>query len=121
MNSTSTTCAKRPTGGSPDPRFRGLSAGSRIFGYRAVPTEEAGRKSNHSAPGRFEIDAEEAAILQRIFRDYAAGQSMQAVAFVLNREGVHVHAQDTARWPRRCGCAVSSVRVILRNENYAGI
>jgi len=59
--------------------------------------------------------------VQRIFRDYAAGQSMQAIAFALNREGVHFPAQETERGPHRRGWAVSSVRVILRNEKYAGV
>ena len=46
---------------------------------------------------------------------------MQAIAFALNREGVHFPAQDTQRRPHRRGWAVSSVRVILRNEKYAGV
>jgi site-specific DNA recombinase len=100
---------------------RGLSAGGRIFGYRTVPVEVARRGTKHTAPARFEINPEEAAIVQRIFRDYAAGQSMQAIAFALNREGVHFPAQETQRGPHRRGWAVSSVRVILRNEKYAGV
>jgi DNA invertase Pin-like site-specific DNA recombinase len=100
---------------------RGLSAGGRIFGYRTVPVEAAPRGTKHTAPARFEIHPEEAAVVQRIFRDYAAGQSMQAIAFALNRAGVHFPAQETERGPHRRGWAVSSVRVILRNEKYAGI
>lgn len=100
---------------------RGLSAGGRIFGYRTVPVEAAPRGTKHTAPARFEIHPEEAAIVERIFRDYAAGQSMQAIAFALNRAGVHFPAQETERGPHRRGWAVSSVRVILRNEKYAGI
>jgi site-specific DNA recombinase len=100
---------------------RGLSAGGRIFGYRAAPVEAARRGTKHKAPARFEIHPEEAAIVQRIFRDYATGQSMQAVAFALNHECVHFPAQETERGPHRRGWAVSSVRVILRNEKYAGV
>ena len=58
--------------------------------------------------------------MQRIFREYVAGQSMQAIAFALNRDGVHFPAQATQRGPHRRGWAVSSIRVILRNEKYAG-
>jgi DNA invertase Pin-like site-specific DNA recombinase len=100
---------------------RGLSAGGRIFGYRTVPVEAARRGAKHTAPARFEIHPEEAPIVQRIFREYAAGQSMQTIAFALNREGVHFPAQATQRGPHRRGWAVSSVRVILRNEKYAGV
>ncbi len=100
---------------------RGLSAGGRIFGYQTVPVETARRGTKHTAPARFEINPVEAAIVERIFRDYATGQSMQTIAFALNREGVHFPAQATQRGPHRRGWAVSSVRVILRNEKYAGI
>ena len=100
---------------------RGLSAGGRIFGYRTAPVEAARRGTKHTAPARFEIHPEEAAIVQRIFRDYAAGQSMQAIAFALNRAGVHFPAQETKRGPHRRGWAVSSIRVILRNEKYGGV
>ena len=81
---------------------RGLSAGGRIFGYRTVPVEAAPRGTKHTA-ARFEIAPQEAAIVGRIFRDYASGQSMQAIAFALNREGVHFPAQETQRRPHRRG------------------
>jgi DNA invertase Pin-like site-specific DNA recombinase len=100
---------------------RGLSAGGRIFGYRTVTVEAARRGTKHTAPARFETHPEEAAIVQRIFQEYAAGRSMQAIAFALNREGVRFPAQETRRGPHRRGWAVSAVRVILRNEKYAGL
>jgi len=92
-----------------------------IFGYRTVSVATARRGDKHSASARFEINANEAASVERIFRDHAAGQSMQAIAFALNREGVRVTAQDRQRGPHRRGWAVSSVRVILRNEKHAGL
>jgi DNA invertase Pin-like site-specific DNA recombinase len=100
---------------------RGLSAGGRIFGYRTIPVEIAHRDAKHTAPARFEIEPREAEIVRRIFRDYATGQSMQAIAFALNRDGVHFPAQETQRGPHRRGWAVSAVRVILRNEKYVGV
>src|SRR5215510_16054639 len=63
---------------------RGLSDGGRIFGYQTVPVETTRRGTRHTAPARFEINPVEAAIVERIFRDYAAGQSMQTIAFALN-------------------------------------
>ena len=49
------------------------------------PVETVRRGVKHAASARFEINADEAAIIGRIFRDYAAGQSMQTIAFALNR------------------------------------
>jgi site-specific DNA recombinase len=82
---------------------RGLSAGGRIFGYRTTPVEAARRGTKHTAPARFEIHPAEAAIVQRIFRDYAAGQSMQALAFALNREGVHFPPKRPSADPTAAG------------------
>jgi len=99
---------------------RGLSTGGRIFGYRAVPVEPSQKGTKHTGSTRFEIEPQEAEIVRRIFRDYAAGQSLQAIAFALNHEGIPFPAQKTERGRHRRGWAVSSVRVILRNEKYIG-
>lgn len=56
----------------------GLSAGGRAYGYRPIP----GR------PGELEIDEAEAAIVRRIFSEYAAGSSPRDIAQRLNRDGV---------------------------------
>ncbi|MFT3972166.1 MAG: recombinase family protein [Amaricoccus sp.] len=55
----------------------GRIAAGRAYGYR--PTAER---------GRFEIVAEEAEIVRRIMREYAAGISPRAIAKTLNMEGV---------------------------------
>lgn len=55
----------------------GRIAPGRAYGYR--PTAER---------GRFEIVEEEAQIVRRILRDYAAGISPRAIAKALNTEGV---------------------------------
>jgi len=57
---------------------KGLSAGGVAFGYRVDP----------SATGVRHIDPAEAAIVRRIFRDFAAGRSPRAIAKQLNAEGV---------------------------------
>ena len=56
----------------------GLSAGSIGYGYKVDPTEK----------GKRTIDPDEAAVVRRIFRDYANGASPLALATTLNREGV---------------------------------
>ena len=54
----------------------GYSGGGRCYGYRIVGT------------GVLVVDEGEAAVIVRIFRDYAAGASPRAVAHALNQEGV---------------------------------
>src|SRR5438093_10051073 len=101
---------------------RGLSAGGRIFGYRTVPMvdeRESGRK--HSPPARLEIEPGEAAIVRRIFADYARGQSLAAIAHALYREGIPFPAKDTKRGPARRGWAISTIQVMLHNEKYTGV
>ena len=52
----------------------GLSGGGRAYGYRPVEGKR----------GALTIDAEEAAIVQRIFEEYAGGKSPRAIAHDLN-------------------------------------
>jgi DNA invertase Pin-like site-specific DNA recombinase len=56
----------------------GRHAGGRAYGYRSIP----GR------PGELEIDADQAAIVQHIFSEYAAGKTPRAIARELNRRGI---------------------------------
>lgn len=56
----------------------GRYAGGRAYGYRPTPGE----------PGRLRIDPQEAAVVRRIFEEYAAGRAPRDIAFRLNREGV---------------------------------
>jgi hypothetical protein len=46
-------------------------------------------------------------VVRRIFRDYARGKSMKAIAHALNTEGAPFPAKDTKRGPARRGWAVS--------------
>src|SRR5437899_1544893 len=46
---------------------------------------------------------------------------MKAIAQDLNQRRIPFPAKDTRRGPARLGWAVSTVRVILRNEKYAGV
>ncbi|PWS36803.1 resolvase [Falsiroseomonas bella] len=61
----------------------GRSAGGISYGYRIAPAPDgrAGR-------GHREIDEAQAAVVRRIFRDYAAGLSPKRIALALNAEGI---------------------------------
>ena len=60
----------------------GASAGGLSYGYDVVPVPE-----DEDRGGR-KINIAEAAVVVRIFRDYAEGASPWAIAAALNREGV---------------------------------
>lgn len=89
---------------------QGLSAGGKAFGYAPHPTEK----------GRLLIVEDEAAVVRRIFRDFAAGQSPVQIARALTAEGAPKprssrawNASTIFGWAeRRSG--------ILRNDLYAG-
>jgi DNA invertase Pin-like site-specific DNA recombinase len=57
---------------------QGQRAGGLPYGYRPI----TGR------PGEHEIAPDQAAVVLRIFRDYAAGQSPRDIAGALNRDGI---------------------------------
>jgi site-specific DNA recombinase len=62
----------------------GKSAGGLCYGYRVVKTLNGGSVTT----GEREIEPAEAAIVERIFRDFIAGISPKQIAKNLNREGV---------------------------------
>ena len=64
---------------------RGMSAGGKAYGYRPVKKLDA---KGELIRGELEIVPEEAAIVQRIFEDYAAGISPKEISHRLTREGV---------------------------------
>jgi site-specific DNA recombinase len=62
----------------------GKSAGGLCYGYRVVRTLAGGHVSN----GEREIEPAEAAIVERIFREYVAGVAPKAIAKRLNQERI---------------------------------
>ena len=62
----------------------GKSAGGLCYGYRVVKTLSGGNVTT----GEREIEPAEAAIVERIFRDFIAGISPKQIAKNLNREGI---------------------------------
>ena len=99
--------------------MKGQSGGGRSFGYRAMRTA-----SGEKIKGTLEIDPEEAAVVRRIFADFARGLSPIKIAAALNDEGVpaprsgrerDIHwRQNTINGNRKRGTG------ILNNELYIG-
>ena len=56
----------------------GKIPGGKAYGYRLVDGQ----------PGERQMDQAEALVVRRIFRDFAAGMSPQAIAKTLNAEGI---------------------------------
>ncbi len=61
---------------------RGQHVGPPAFGYKLLPPAEIGK------PAVLAIDDTQAAIVRRIFRDYADGASPRAIAVALNDDGI---------------------------------
>ncbi len=87
--------------------LRGMSTGGRTYGYKTVE-------------GRIAIDEAEAAVVRRIYRDYAEGQSLPKIAHALNAEGIAPPLYGTRHGQTRKAWAVTSIRFILRSERYLG-
>lgn len=99
----------------------GLSGGGRIYGYK-IGTDDRGAPLK----GTRAIDEIEAAVVRRIFRDYAAGRSPIQIASDLNDDGIPSPAADTNRrssgyWKQN---SINGNRArgtgILNNETYIG-
>ena len=89
---------------------QGKSGGGKSYGYDVVHAEERGGRT---------INEIEAAIVRRIFEDYAQGKSPKAIAFALNKEKVpgptgKGWGQSTINGNRQRGTG------ILNNELYIG-
>jgi site-specific DNA recombinase len=64
---------------------RGKSGGGLCYGYRVVSRLDA---SGNPVTGERAIDAEQAAVIRRIYHDFAAGVSPRAIAKSLNDQGI---------------------------------
>jgi site-specific DNA recombinase len=87
----------------------GRHPGGLAYGYRPI----AGK------PGELEIEPQEAAIVQRIFREYADGRAPRAIAAGLNAEGAAAPRQTYWLAPTINGHNKRKSG-ILQNELYAG-
>lgn len=93
----------------------GKSGGGLCYGYRVIRSLQDGAL----ATGEREIHAEEAEIVHRIFREYAAGMSPKAIAKRLNAEGITPPGRTV--WnPSTIHGNYSRGTGILNNELYVG-
>lgn len=84
------------------------------YGYVAVktPSGRTDRKGNPIMHVRFEVEPDQAPIVQRVFREYGDGLSMAQIAHRLNTDGITSPTKGT--WD------LGAVRYILFNEAYRG-
>lgn len=88
----------------------GRHPGGKAYGYKPVLGK----------PGVLEIDPAEAAIVRRIFSEYAAGRTPREIAYKLNAEGVLPPRGGVWNASTINGSAKRETG-ILRNEIYAGV
>ncbi|SDH76793.1 recombinase family protein [Roseospirillum parvum] len=96
--------------------MQGKSGGGNAYGYDVVKRVNA---DGAAIRGERTINPDEAEIVRRIFRDYAAGKSPKAIAMTLNKEGIagpggNEWGQSTINGNRHRGTG------ILNNELYIG-
>ena len=97
---------------------RGLILAEAGFGYRsysvgAVRYDKAGRARPEGHKAR--IDPDEAAVVLRIFEEYAAGESVSGIVRRLNREAVPGRYRSSKGW------STGSVTRILDQEKFIGV
>jgi DNA invertase Pin-like site-specific DNA recombinase len=93
----------------------GKSGGGLCYGYRVVKTIEG----TQITTGEREIEPAEAAIVQRVFREFIAGHSPKRIAQTLNREGIP--APFGGKWsPSTLYGNAKRGTGLLNNELYVG-
>lgn len=96
----------------------GFATGGRIYGYTTV-TEENAPDPEHPRK-RPVVDAQEAAVVRRIFELYSTGNSMKTIAALLNTEGIPApYSKPTLGYGRK-GWPHTTIRNILKNRRYTG-
>ncbi len=91
----------------------------RDAGPHPNPAKAADGKRLHALA----IDDPAAAVVRRIFDEFAAGRGLYAIAERLTADGIpSPSAHDPARNPHRCGIAwsKSAIRAIVTNPRYTG-
>jgi DNA invertase Pin-like site-specific DNA recombinase len=95
---------------------RGVSAGGLAYGYDVVRQLDA---KGEPVKGLRAINQEQAAVIRRIFAEYAAGRSARTIAHGLNRDGIPSPTGDVWRQPTISGNRARGSG-ILWNEAYRG-
>ena len=96
---------------------RGFSVGERTFGYKSIPVGEMrmDKKGRPRPDGyRMVIEPREAAVVARIFQEFAGDHSQSWIVRRLNEEGVPGRFRSSKGW------SPATVHRILRNPKYIG-
>ena len=96
---------------------RGFVVGEATYGYRSVAVGEVrmDKKGRPRPQGyKMTVDPREAAVILRVFKEFAAGRSESQIVKRLNAEGV------PGRRRRKKGWSPATVHRLLRNEKYIG-
>ncbi|WP_158821766.1 recombinase family protein [Granulicella sp. S156] len=103
--------------------LKGMQPGGRCFGYRNVPIEDPTRMGKYGRAAvsgvKLEFDEEQSATVLRVFNMYADGNSLAAIAKILNSEGVQAPQPPRTRQIR--AWHPSAIREMVRNERYRGV
>ena len=95
---------------------QGKSGGGNSYGYTVVKQFST---QGEAIRGDRTIDEDQAAVVQRIFRDYALGKSAKKIASELNREGISAPTGGDWGFSTICGNPKRGTG-ILNNELYIG-
>jgi DNA invertase Pin-like site-specific DNA recombinase len=108
--------AKKVHRGQEGRALNGFTTGGRVYGYNNVPIEDRNRLGKYGRPAilgvKLEVNHEQAAVVQRIFKMYADGHGLRGIAVQLNAEGV---PGPNGPWSRY------TIHEMLRNERYRGV
>jgi site-specific DNA recombinase len=107
--------AKKTRRGMRGRAIAGLATGALPYGYRS---EEKRDGLGNTIGYRMLVDEKSAAIIRRIFTEYAAGHSYATIAAQLNED--NVPPPRPRRTSRKPSWVSSAIREMLRNGKYAG-
>lgn len=88
---------------------RGLAVGGKVYGYDNIEIKEGDRRVRVE----YKINPDQARIVQEIFRRYAAGESLKAIAKDLNLRGIPS--------PRGRGWSYGCLFEMIGRDRYRGI
>jgi DNA invertase Pin-like site-specific DNA recombinase len=93
---------------------RGLNAGGRVYGYDNVPIMDGSRR----VAVDYAVNEREAEVVRDIFRRFAEGEGLRAIAKSLNARGIA--SPRAGRRGTRSWCP-NAIREMIRRDRYRGI
>lgn len=96
----------------------GFSTGGRCYGFATVQEENPPNREHPRK--RFVVDSAEAAVVLRVFRLFAEGTPLKAIAATLNGEGLPAPNDGGRGNKNGHGWGHTTIRAMLGNERYLG-